>query len=478
MVYEPTSDKKQNKFWNRLSVHSDCEKKHAELPAGVTKIWRDLIFAIEDQQPAEFLQLKEAMLAVPFETQESFAALSFLGGTINNSKTQESMSSGGSFYENSSGEQCLLVSQFYSHMPPDDVSRWAISKYGIEFGGGTASCLAISIDLMLSRPVLIEQFRREQLWPKLEDLDEWVAFTATNACPVTSHDVRDLIDAYMLRRTVTSDDIVHEPGKLLLALARNSGTAAANVLQKEGFDLQKAKEGFEALRHVPFQHWSIFQLASRMASSVQPEFTGSEFVLLALLLDKNCKPACDALKLINVDPASVRKELGKLICSNANGMLYKRFTKCSIRSMIFAEQESRAKQKGCVGSSELLVGLLRGDRGDGVPKLFRDAGESRSYMVFQNLEIEIDDVRAAIEQRPRMFVPPVLPMTRACQQILKDSAAIADQMNAEKIDTTHLLAALLKSVECKAHDVLYALNVESGVVNAQIERVQSESTEH
>ena len=121
------------------------------------------------------------------------------------------------------------------------------------------------------------------------------------------------------------------------------------------------------------------------------------------------------------------------------------FTEAARKAIEYARDEASRLRHDYIGTEHLLLGLIR-------------LNEGRAVQVLQNLGIELEDLKGAVED----VVQPLggtmtmgqLPLTARAKKTLEVSGQEARALKSKDIDTDHLLLALLKDEEGVAAQVL------------------------
>ncbi len=127
------------------------------------------------------------------------------------------------------------------------------------------------------------------------------------------------------------------------------------------------------------------------------------------------------------------------------------FTEAARKAIEYARDEASRLRHDYIGTEHLLLGLIR-------------LGEGKSVEMLINLGIDLDDLKAAIEEvvQPSggTMTMGQLPLTARAKKTLEVSGQEARALKSKDIDTEHLLLALLKDEEGVAAQVLSTYEVD------------------
>jgi ATP-dependent Clp protease ATP-binding subunit ClpC len=127
------------------------------------------------------------------------------------------------------------------------------------------------------------------------------------------------------------------------------------------------------------------------------------------------------------------------------------FTELARKAIEYARDEAARLRHDYIGTEHLLLGLIR-------------LGDGRSVEIITNLGLELNDLKAAIEE----VVQPAggtmtmgqLPLTARAKKTLEISGQEARALKSKDIDTEHILLALLKDEEGVASQVLSMFEID------------------
>jgi ATP-dependent Clp protease ATP-binding subunit ClpC len=140
------------------------------------------------------------------------------------------------------------------------------------------------------------------------------------------------------------------------------------------------------------------------------------------------------------------------------------FTELARKAIEYARDEAARLRHDYIGTEHLLLGLIR-------------LGEGRAVEVINNLGLEIQDLKASIEE----VVQPAggtmtmgnLPLTARAKKTLEVSGQEARALKSKDIDTEHILLALLKDEEGVAAQVLSMYEIDYKEVYEELKNIQS-----
>lgn len=115
-----------------------------------------------------------------------------------------------------------------------------------------------------------------------------------------------------------------------------------------------------------------------------------------------------------------------------------------------------------IGTEHLLLGLIR--EGGGV-----------AIEIFQNLDMELDELKKAIEDVVRSTGGTItmgnIPFTKRAERVLRVAAAEADRFKSNVIGTEHLLLALLRDGDGVAAQVMQTYDITYEIVKEELESI-------
>jgi ATP-dependent Clp protease ATP-binding subunit ClpC len=127
------------------------------------------------------------------------------------------------------------------------------------------------------------------------------------------------------------------------------------------------------------------------------------------------------------------------------------FTESARKAIEYARDEASRLRHDYIGTEHLLLGLIR-------------LGEGRACELLNNLGLDIDDLRASIEEvvQPSggTMTMGQLPLTARAKKTLEVSGQEARALKSKDIDTEHILLALLKDEEGVASQVLSTYEID------------------
>jgi ATP-dependent Clp protease ATP-binding subunit ClpC len=127
------------------------------------------------------------------------------------------------------------------------------------------------------------------------------------------------------------------------------------------------------------------------------------------------------------------------------------FTEAARKAIEYARDEAARLRHDYIGTEHLLLGLIR-------------LGEGRAVEIITNLGLELDDLKASIEEMVQpsggTMTMGQLPLTARAKKTLEVSGQEARALKAKDIDTEHILLALLKDEEGVASQVLSTYEID------------------
>lgn len=135
-------------------------------------------------------------------------------------------------------------------------------------------------------------------------------------------------------------------------------------------------------------------------------------------------------------------------------MMFERFNEKAIKAVMTAQEESRRLGHNYVGTEMLFVGVVAENTG-------------KTAKVLKKLGVTLKDTRKAVEEmlgRGPGFLSAEIPFTPAAKRFLAGGVEEARFLNADAIDTSHILLALLKEDGGTASNILKSLGVEASEV--------------
>jgi ATP-dependent Clp protease ATP-binding subunit ClpC len=127
------------------------------------------------------------------------------------------------------------------------------------------------------------------------------------------------------------------------------------------------------------------------------------------------------------------------------------FTEAARKAIEYARDEAARLKHDYIGTEHLLLGLIR-------------LGEGRAVEIIGNLGLELDDLKASIEEMVQpsggTMTMGQLPLTARAKKTLEVSGQEARALKSKDIDTEHILLALLKDEEGVASQVLSTYEID------------------
>mmetsp|Transcript_31554 Transcript_31554/g.75269 ORF Transcript_31554/g.75269 Transcript_31554/m.75269 type:complete len:1015 (-) Transcript_31554:73-3117(-) len=148
-------------------------------------------------------------------------------------------------------------------------------------------------------------------------------------------------------------------------------------------------------------------------------------------------------------------------------MMFERFNEKAIKAVMTAQEESRRLGHNYVGTEMLLVGVVADTSGP-------------SAKVLKKFNVTLKDTRRTVEEtvgRGSGMVSVEIPFTPAAKRVLGDGVEEAKRLNANTIDTAHILLALLKEDNGNAVNILGKLGVDPSKMPEEIIKELQEKEE-
>ncbi len=140
---------------------------------------------------------------------------------------------------------------------------------------------------------------------------------------------------------------------------------------------------------------------------------------------------------------------------------FERFAPDAQQSLTFAQEEAERSHHSYIGTEHLLLGLLRLPKGP-APVVLRELG------------VDIDTVRRTIAtvigRTERIIIQQIIPTSRV-KMVIEIAFEEARRMGHERVDSGHLLMALVMEGEGIAAHVLEDLGATAQKVVAALERI-------
>ncbi len=140
------------------------------------------------------------------------------------------------------------------------------------------------------------------------------------------------------------------------------------------------------------------------------------------------------------------------------------FTEGARKAIEYARDEASRLRHDYIGTEHLLLGLIR-------------LGEGRAVEVITNLGMELEDLKASIEEvvQPSggTMTMGQLPLTARAKKTLEVSGQEARALKSKDIDSEHLLLALLKDEEGVAAQVLSTYEIDYKEAYEELRNIQS-----
>jgi ATP-dependent Clp protease ATP-binding subunit ClpC len=137
------------------------------------------------------------------------------------------------------------------------------------------------------------------------------------------------------------------------------------------------------------------------------------------------------------------------------------FTELARKAIEYSRDEAIRLRHEYIGTQHLLLGLIR-------------LGEGRAVEIIANLGLDLDDLKASIEEVLEPGGSPItagrLPLTPRAKKTLEVSVLEARAFKSKDIDTEHILLALLKDEEAVAAQVLSTHEIDYKKAHSRVGR--------
>ena len=156
--------------------------------------------------------------------------------------------------------------------------------------------------------------------------------------------------------------------------------------------------------------------------------------------------------------------------------MFERFANSAILVIMRAQKEARRQWHNYVGPDHILLALIDNEELKFKNPSIEDPLPSIAAKVFEKHGVTLDATRKEADplDPAKTSVAVEIPFTAASKRLLKRSWAVADELADSKIDTEHLLLALLEDDEGAAHDVLVALNLDKQDLREEALKLRAE----
>lgn len=139
-----------------------------------------------------------------------------------------------------------------------------------------------------------------------------------------------------------------------------------------------------------------------------------------------------------------------------HGTMFEKFSQDSRRAVVIAQQQARELGHSSLGTEHLLLGIA--------------AGPGPGARVLWTYGVTLNNCRAAVEQlagpRDGDVAGKHLPFTARCKKVLEQSLREAAELGDDRIDSEHLLLAILREGGGVAAKILGERGVSLGVIRS------------
>jgi ATP-dependent Clp protease ATP-binding subunit ClpA len=286
---------------------------------------------------------------------------------------------------------------------------------------------------------------------------------------------------------------------LLLGLVREGEGVAGRVLESLGVELYKVRQAVEfiigrgdriVLGEIGLtpRAKKVIELAVDEARRLNHHYIGTEHILLGLIREGD-GIAAGVLRSLNINLEQARKAIITILSRlhdassqsmplaeatldpspatspSSNRPDFGRFTERARKVLSLAQEEARRFQHNYVGTEHLLLGLV-------------GEGEGVAAKVLENLGVELNKVRSAIEHiigRGDRIMLGEIGLTPRAKKVMELAIDEARRLNHQYVGTEHLLLGLVREGNGIAAGVLESLGVNLEKVRIQTIQVISMS---
>lgn len=144
------------------------------------------------------------------------------------------------------------------------------------------------------------------------------------------------------------------------------------------------------------------------------------------------------------------------------------YTQNAKDALNLAEKAAKQRGRGCIGTEDLLLGLLQ--EGKGTAAIVLGECKVQEDKLEEMIERLITPENSLEQLNQDLYTP-------RARYILESAKREALSFHADEIGTEHILIAILKNVECAATRLLYTMKVDISKMMAQIIEAMGESQE-
>ena len=127
------------------------------------------------------------------------------------------------------------------------------------------------------------------------------------------------------------------------------------------------------------------------------------------------------------------------------------FAPRSIKVLHLANQEAQCHDRGCIGTEDVLIGILQGST-------------SITEQVLRNFGVSEEKIRQERERLPPENVPSTPPQMAHLRLITEYAKGFAKNLEHQEVCPIHLLLGIIKDKECNAFAILTKLGIEPEVL--------------
>lgn len=160
--------------WQKLGIHNEaCTHHTTRFPDATTELWKNVIWMLEDTLPGGCRDIVVSLMQVPLQAQREFIRRASSAFVKPHWRYDAKLKNFGVPYYGRT-EAGLLIGQMYENWDAKGLANNAVECYGLEFGGRFSHCIVLSFDMLGKATPTVLKLRRTDLWPKMNDLDEYI----------------------------------------------------------------------------------------------------------------------------------------------------------------------------------------------------------------------------------------------------------------------------------------------------------------